>query len=164
VVGAGQIAQSIAPLLQGFDLWVWNRNPIRLCSFQDELLSKRIRVKKLASSEDEMNGWREAAHVVVCIPLDPVRDLERIRSFQENSTPGRSIIHLGGIRDHCKDWNFLPGFSCLTDLFALQNSLGHVRSVQITQAERACEERAKLRSLGASLSIPHGWEDLACFA
>jgi hypothetical protein len=52
----------------------------------------------------------------------------------------------------------------LDDLFALEKSQGAVRSTQIIQAARACEEKAKLRSLGSSITIPHGWEDLALFA
>ena len=50
------------------------------------------------------------------------------------------------------------------DITELCDALGVSRSEQVTQARRACAERAKLRALGSSLSIAHGWEDLAAFA
>jgi hypothetical protein len=164
IVGAGQIARSIAPLLSDFELWLWNRDPIRLCAFHDEIsMRSRSQVKKLGTEESEAKGWREAGTIVVCVPLNSARDLQRIQWFQQGKLAERLIIHLGGIKEQCELWKAIPQFRCLSDLFDLQNVQGNVRSVQITQAERACEDRAKLRALGVSLSIPHGWEDLASF-
>lgn len=180
-VGAGQIAHSIASLFSESELWIWNRDPVRLCDFYQTLTSSTFsagcprvnrsnsRVKKIETSEAEENAWKDAAHVVVCIPLDeknPERDLQRMDWYRQGMIEGsrRSVIHVGVHRREAGAWNSLPGFACLDDLFALQNSLGNIRSVQIAHAERACWERAQLRSLGASLSIPHGWEDLGCFA
>ncbi len=170
IVGAGQIAQSIGPLLlEDYELWLSNRNAAHLSDFHNQLLKRSpLAVKKIRSREEEMKAWETAAHVVVCIPFDAVQDPERIEWFRKGQIKSRSgnrlVIHLGGMKKHCGNWSQLPQFYCLNDLFKLQNSLGNVRSVQIGYAERACDERSKLRSLGASLSISHGWEDLACFA
>jgi hypothetical protein len=164
LVGAGQIAQSIAPFLLENELWLWNRNPAHLCSLHQELSLKSASIKKLISRESEEEGWRNAAHVVVCIPLNLEMDRIRMEWFRQGGIQNRSLIHLGGLRDQCGEWSNFPRFFSLDDLFKLQSSLGGIRTVQVAQAIKACEERAQLRSLGASLSIPHGWEDLACFA
>jgi glutamyl-tRNA reductase len=164
LIGAGQIAHSIGPFLLDSEVWLWNRDPLRLESFYEELSQRpRARVKKLVTREEEARAWREAAQIVVCIPTDPVADVQRTEWLKEGSSQ-RAIIHLGTLREQSGVWQSLPQFQCLTDLFALQVSMSNIRSVQIAQAQKACEEKAKLRALGASLSICHGWEDLVCFA
>jgi hypothetical protein len=165
VVGAGQIARSVAPLLLESELWLWNRDPIHLCAFYEDLLGRaQAPMKKIQTKEEEAQAWKQASHIVICIPFDSTEDQRRIQWFLANPSPNRTIIHLGGMKEQAGLWQSVPQFYCLSDLFALNGSLSKVRSVQVTQAERACEERAKLRALGVSLSIPHGWEDLACFA
>lgn len=172
LIGAGKIAQSVAPFLLDSELWLWNRDSSRLAVIYRELLARShhgvLNFNPMSNDSpsqlEEEKVWRDAAHIVVCIPLDEERDVQRLAWFKKGGLENRSIVHLGGMKKSCGLWNSLPQFYCLDDVFALQNSLGNVRSVQITQAERACEERAKLRALGVSLSIPHGWEDLACFA
>jgi glutamyl-tRNA reductase len=165
VVGAGQIAQSITPALLESDLWIWNRDRIKLCSLYDDLTSRpHKKVHTIESLEAFEKAWKAASHVVVCIPPDREKDSERVRWFLEGGASHRSLIHLGLRNGEGTAWKQIPNLACLDDLFALQGSLGNVRSVQTAQAEKACEERAKLRALGASLSISHGWEDLACFA
>lgn len=172
VVGAGQIAYSITPALLESELWLWNRNPVRLCALHEELHCKDLnaRLKKLSSLKEEEQAWKLAAHIVVCIPLDAERDKERVRFFLEGNhllnnsdVSNRSVVHLGSRRAECGIWKQVSGLVCLDDLFAFQGVIGSVRSVQVIQAERACEEKARLRSLGASLSMSHGWEDLAYF-
>lgn len=180
IVGAGQIAQSVAPLLAAdsdlAELWFWNRTSDRLNHLREGLSSQgnpkgKFHKLRFLDPFQEREGWREAAHVVVCIPLDPERDVERIQWFSEGSrqrngtpSPGhRTVIHLGALENTAGKWKGVPGFYSLSELFALQSALISQRSIQTARAERACEQRAKLRSMGASISIPHGWEDLACF-
>ncbi|MGK5082253.1 NAD(P)-binding domain-containing protein [Bdellovibrionota bacterium FG-1] len=170
LIGAGQLAQSVAPYLMDQELWISNRNPENLFALKAELESRasaqhlghdRCEVR-MVSKDEETQAWREAANVVICVPFDEVKDQERVQA-----RAGRAdsvVIHLGGMRDHAGVWNELPGFYSLDDLFALQKAQGDVRMTQIAQAARACEEKAKLRALGASITIPHGWEDLAVFA
>ena len=165
IVGAGKIAQSIAPLLLDHDLWLWNRNAEKL-SHLFSVLSRRSKahVKQFERS-DEQRVWKEAKHVVACIPLELNQDRDRMSWFRDGGNlTERSVIHLGGRRADCGAWNSLPLFHSLDELFELEKSAGNARSIQISKAAMACEERAKLRSLGLSLSIPHGWEDLASFA
>jgi hypothetical protein len=166
-VGAGQIAQSIAPFLIESELWLTNRNLEHLASFHQSLaIRPRSRVKSILTHEEEAAAWAHAASVIICVPEDSELDPQRRAWFAQNTAgrSGRSIIHLGVMKEQSGEWASLPEFYCLSDLFALQSTLGNVRSVQIAQAEKACEERAKLRALGASLSVCHGREDLACFA
>jgi hypothetical protein len=61
-------------------------------------------------------------------------------------------------------WEKNPEVVSLDDLFEMQKKIKDVSSVQLVQAEKACEERVLLRALGGSLSVPHGWEDLVAFA
>ncbi|MEO5969626.1 MAG: hypothetical protein ABIQ95_06835 [Bdellovibrionia bacterium] len=165
IVGAGKIARSIAPLLLDHDLWLWNRNAEKLSPLYSELSRKSKSSVQQFSCNDEQRVWKEAKHIVVCIPLNPSQDEKRIAWFREGGNlAGRSIIHLGGRKPDCGAWNSLPLFHSLDELFELEKSAGNVRSIQISKAVKACEERAKLRSLGLSLSITHGWEDLASFA
>ncbi len=171
LLGAGQIAQSVAPFLLDSELWVWNRNPERLSQLVEELKSKLTRkevsrIRILSSDDQVQDAWRQARHVVLAIPADELDDQPRARSWNEGGIEGRSVTHLGGRRKDCPTWvrTCSDHFFALDDLFAMQSTLDQLRSVQVTRALQACEERVKLRALGDSISIPHGWEDLACFA
>ena len=165
LVGAGQIAQSIAPFLLESDLWIWNRSPDRLTRLYDQL-STRTRPNKtgdVSLLEDESKGWREAATIVICTPFDSISDPQRM-SWLSQRKEDCTLIHLGGMREHSGEWQSQSRFFCLNDLFSLQNSLRNVRSVQIAHAARACEERADQRALNLSLPVCHQWETVATFA
>ena len=176
LLGSGQIAQSIAPYLLESDLWLTNRSANNLARFHESLqacqnsarsnstaASAPLERKNIRKLDHEAQGWREASHIIVCIPYDNAADQQRREWFQEGSAD-RRIMHLGGPRDQSGRWSEVSQFHCLSDLFQLQTSFTHIRSTQVRRAEKACAERAQLRSLGTSLSISHGWEDLMCFA
>jgi hypothetical protein len=74
------------------------------------------------------------------------------------------VLHLGAEAHDLPEWGTLPQFSGLDELFRLQKLCNEARATQIFRAQKACEEKAILRNLGTSVSIPHGWEDLALFA
>jgi hypothetical protein len=165
LVGAGQLAQSVAPYLMDQEIWLLNRSAESLAALHAELLAQApagapLRIRVISPTEEAM-AWRQAAAVVVCIPFDPVRDVERVELRAGHAGP---VIHLGGHHEEAGAWNTLPDFQALDDLFALKKLQGDVRLTQVAQASRACDEKAKLRTLGASITIPHGWEDLAVFA
>jgi hypothetical protein len=169
IVGAGQIAQSVAPYLIEGELWLTNRSRGSLEALHMDLLARQKKQNpphsqiRMLESADEARAWREAANIVVCIPFDESRDAERVALRQAGGKMG-GVIHLGGMAEQAGVWTQLKQFHSLSDLFALQKTQGDVRVSQIVQAKRACEEKAKLRALGASITIPHGWEDLAVFA
>jgi hypothetical protein len=166
VVGAGQLARSVAPYLLDQEIWILNRSREKALELHAELLTlaqggQKPVVRVIVSPEEEARAWRDAAAVVVCVPFDAGRDLERIDARTGRSGP---VIHLGGTREEAGEWNRLADFQALDDLFALKKAQGDVRTTQVRQAARACDEKAKLRALGTSVTIPHGWEDLAIFA
>lgn len=165
VVGAGQLAQSVAPFLLDQEIWLLNRSSEKLQDLYASLIlqgqgDQKPRIRIISKDEEAM-AWQEAAAVVVCIPFDTVCDAERVSLRDGHAGP---VIHLGGHREEAGVWKALPNFQALDDLFALKKAQGDVRMTQVQQAARACDEKAKLRALGASITIPHGWEDLAVFA
>jgi glutamyl-tRNA reductase len=164
IVGAGQLAQSVAPYFADGELWLSNRNQANLIALYAEIKAKNPGAKvRMIQPEEEARAWSEAANVVVCVPFDEARDPERIALRRARGNDG-VVIHLGGQRAQSGEWSTVGEFHALDDLFALERAQGNVRMTQISQAARACEEKAKLRSLGASITLPHGWEDLAVFA
>jgi len=166
IIGAGQLGQSIAPyLLSHCEIWISNRDEKKLESFYEELANKSgARVRKIAFAElDEALAL--AAQVVICIPPgESASERARDRRWIEARVEVGNLIHLGMLRKQADDWLRIAGFKCLDDLFELQKSIQDLKLIQVNQAKKACHERAKLRALGASLSLPHGWEDLASFA
>lgn len=164
LLGAGQLAQSVAPYLIDSELWVSNRNRENLLNFYEKVTRlPQAKMRLIEGLDQEKIAWQKASCIVICTPVDEYRESLRLDWFTQGGIDQRFVIHLGGNRAKCSHWRKIPGFSCLDDLFLLQNELDSVRSVQIARAEKACENRAKLRYLGGSISIPHGWEDLPCF-
>ncbi|MFZ9594450.1 MAG: hypothetical protein ACO3A2_00025 [Bdellovibrionia bacterium] len=174
LVGAGQLAQSIAPLLLDLlmdrSLLLWNRSLDGSLKLYSSLLqfSSQPRKPTLEIIQDEdqhERAWKTARQIIVCIPSDPILDPKR-RAWLEaaGGLDQTTVIHLGGRRSHLGAWSPWSRFYCLDEVFQYEKAFGNIRSVQMKKAIRACDERAKLRSLGASLCISHGWEDLATFA
>lgn len=163
LLGAGQLAKSIAPYLLETELWIANRSAEALARLHEEISPKAARgIRMLSRTSEIERAWMHAAQAVICVPFDPVQDAERIELWKKGGG-NRPVVHLGGLREHCGTWSQLPAFSSLTEIFELESSQGKIRSAQLARAEKACSEKAKLRALG-STNIPHGWEDLAVFA
>ena len=166
VIGAGKLAQSVVPyLLSNCEIWIANRDSNKLETFYEQLSQETgAKVKKIESAKlDE--ALANAAQVLICIPSGETEaGLARDRKWIHVRRHVGGVIHLGVMREQAGDWQGVAQFRCLDDLFELQKSLGDFRSIQIQQAKKACIERAKLRALGPSISLPHGWEDLAIFA
>lgn len=167
ILGAGDIAQSVAPWLLENELWLWNRDQKRLASLQDRLLAEtqkrglpqsQVRIVKKG---EEAQAFQQAAHLVVCIPFDSEGDPDRVRLWGKKDHS--CVVHLSGPRNQAGTWTTLKNFYCLDELFALQEAHGELRKAQILRARKACVDRAKLRTLGPSLSIAHGWEYLPAF-
>jgi hypothetical protein len=169
LVGAGQLAQTVAPWLTGSELWLWNRTPQRALELSRELIkrdsSRPVRLIE-ADRESELAAWRAAHNVVVCVPSDAPRDAARIAAWRERAQRGERggrVIHLGLGAEGVAPWNELPELVSLGALFDMLQAQSEQRRRQFERARRACQEKALLRSLGANSSHPHSWEDLAAF-
>ena len=166
VVGAGGAALSVAEALSGNvrELLLWNRSRGRL----DELA---VKIRKMPSAgktrvipffpPDEEAAWSGATHVVVCIPLDPVNDAARIEHFKKHDI--QTLVHLGCTRGDAGGWKKIQVLLTLDDVFELRGTNTRAKVQALATAERLCDERARLRSLGGSITTPHGWEDLVQF-
>jgi Glutamyl-tRNAGlu reductase, N-terminal domain len=166
LIGAGQLAQAIAPWLTGSELWLSNRTTARARELAREL-GKRSPDRPLrvfeAGTEDELAAWRGARQIVICVPPDAESDWLRIAAWRERTDGGGRIIHLGAGAEAAPPWKDLPGFVSLGALFDMLQAHSDVRRRQIERARAACREKALLRGLGANASHPHSWEDLAAF-
>jgi hypothetical protein len=173
VLGRGVLAQAVLPHLRswtagaGANLVTWNR------SEGEEVLHRALAT---------------ARHAVFCIPGDETHDIARLAAWRAgagglvkvaaNDTDGeatqavaagpRGLLHLGLTSLAAREgaWAGCAEFRALDALFAFQDT--GARDLSLERAARACEERARLRllstSAGASLSLPHGWEDLLAFS
>jgi len=167
LVGAGQMAQAIVPYLTGRPLLIWNRTQARaeaLAAKVNEAAPELADAVVLRNTADaEFDLWRTAANIVVCIPADPERDAARIAAWRQNPNRCR-LLHLGLLDASGTCWEGAFGLSTLADLFTLQSSHNELRAAHLSRARAACREKARLRSLGGSSSLAHGWEDLSLFA
>lgn len=168
LVGAGQLAQSVGPFLLEQEVWIINRSLDKAHALAEELRREySARVRVLETMEEQAEGWSKSSQAVVCVPVDEALDPARVELWKKGNLAAgrnRTLLHLGAQKAQSGPWQQLSGASYLDDIFELQKAQGEVRSLQIGLALRACDERAKLRALGNSVSIHHGWEDLAVFA
>jgi hypothetical protein len=166
LLGAGQLAQSVAPWLPGDELLVWNRSADRaheLARVVRERYPDR-RCEVLAGDDEELTAWGRAGDVVLCVPVDPARDAQRLAAWHARDGHAGRIVHLGLGEGADPVWAGARGLTSLASLFEMVRAQAEQRSLQVARARRACAERAVLRSLGNSATQPHGWEDLAAFA
>jgi hypothetical protein len=166
LIGAGHLAQSVAPWLGGSELWLCNRTVERAWELARELAKRStdrpVRVIE-GGFEAELDAWRRARHVVACIPSDAAGDPARVAAWRERGASSGRVIHLGLGAEPTPPWSDLPGVVSLGSLFEMLRSHSQMRARQLQRAQHACLEKAVLRSLGASASHPHSWEDLAAF-
>lgn len=167
LVGAGQLAQSVAPWLTGGELWLWNRTPERALELARELTKRSSQpVRVIDSGEQaELEAWRSAQNIVVCIPSDPCRDAARVAAWRQRGagTGAGRVVHLGLGADGVAPWSELAELVSLGSLFDMLRSQSEQRSRQLQRARRACHEKGVLRALGSGCSHSHSWEDLAAF-
>jgi Glutamyl-tRNAGlu reductase, N-terminal domain len=167
LVGAGQLAQTVAPWLDAHALLLWNRTRERALDLQ-RLLQRRNadRVCRVVDSSEQAEhaAWSTAGNVVLCIPADAARDAGRIAAWQSLPRQGGRIVHLGLSQSTAAHWSGVPGLTDLTTLFDMLRTQSEQRSAQLARARRVCAEKAELRSLGSKAAQAHRWEDLAAFA
>ncbi len=165
LVGAGDMARTVAPWLQEWPLQILNRTVRNAEKLEESLREHRALAAEVVPVSDAESAWRSAGAVIVCVPLDASEDEHRLAWMHAEALAGRNVpvIHLGCHRPDAGAWNFLPQFRCLDDLYEAQHQADDRRHRQFQLARQACTLRARHRALGASLSHPHGWEDLPDF-
>ena len=167
LVGAGQLAQAVAPWIETTELVLWNRTPDKareLARLVRERNPQRVCRVLDGTSASELAAWSTVGDVVLCVPSSEARDAERIAAWKARPAHGGRVVHLGLGEAGDAHWAGVPGLTSLTALFDMLRAQSDQRSIQVTRARRACAEKAVLRSLGASATQAHGWEDLAAFA
>lgn len=171
LLGAGQLAATILPYLDGPDLRIHNRNPARAFAMLAEARERQGgSVTVLDPGLDaELAAWREARDVVICVPADAERDVARARAWREHAaTRGGKLLHLGIRGTEGTAWHGVPGVATLAEMFSLRDAQASQREALLNRARKACHDKAQLARLDdadgtRSGSSTHGWEDLAVF-
>lgn len=147
LVGSGELARSVAPLLTGFELAIINRNrPVKL--------PDSVQHTYAGTEGEAAVAW--ADHVVLCVPRHPELDARWLSLLA--SRPSIQVIHLGCRRAEAGPWAELRGIVTLDDLFDLRLAQQDRRSRQLELARAACRTRALLRAAEshAALQLPRG--------
>jgi glutamyl-tRNA reductase len=147
IVGHGELARSVAPLLTGFELGVINRR--RPADVPDSVRH----VFDVAEAPAAVD-W--ADHVVLCVPRDPELDTRWLALLA--SRTALQVIHLGCRRGDAGAWAQVRGLLTLDDLFDLRVAQQDRRSRQLELARAACRTRALLRAAEShtALQLPRG--------
>jgi hypothetical protein len=167
LVGAGQLAQAVAPWLEARELLLWNRTAERakeLARMVQERHPQRLCRVLEGTEAAELEAWSQAGDVIVCVPADVSRDAARIAAWSARPSQGGRVVHLGLGEANHPAWSRVSGLTSLAALFDMLRTQSDQRGVQVARARRACAEKAVLRSLGPNATQAHGWEDLAAFA
>lgn len=164
VLGAGNLAQTVVPMLPAQEVFVWNRTEANTDLLADQVLKKHN--CKITKVKDQELAARlaETLHVVVCIPQHE-SDATWFSHWQKNinNHDHRSVIHLGVHCDGPVAWDQSSHYHCLDDVYQIEKKQVDYREKKIKQAKRACSHRSMLRSLDGSARTAHGWEYLALF-
>jgi glutamyl-tRNA reductase len=147
IVGHGELARSITPLLTGFEVGVINRT-------RPQRVADQVRHVFDAEEADTALDW--ADHAVLCVPCHPELDARWLALLLPRSL--LQVIHLGCRRSTTGPWSQLRGVLTLDDLFDLRLAQQDRRSRQLELARAACRSRALLRAAEShtTLQLPRG--------
>jgi hypothetical protein len=135
VVGHGELARSVMPMLSGFKLGLINRTrPSGIPAF----------VERVFDLDDAQVAIDWAEHVVLCVPRAPDFDTHWVRLLA--SRPAVRTVHLGCRRASAGSWAALDGLATLDDLFDLRSAQQSRRTRQLELARAACRARAQVRA------------------
>ena len=135
VVGFGALAQSVLPMLSGFELALINRT--RPADIPEG-------VQRVFDASETQAALDWADHVVMCVPRAVDLDARWVSLLA--SRPGTRVIHLGCRRADPGAWATLEGLATLDDLFDLRTAQQDRRMRQLELARAACGTRALLRA------------------
>lgn len=171
LLGAGQLAQSVAPYIESSEILVWNRSMERFGAFLASLPEEpRKRTRILESTNDLLTAWTRSDAAVICVPSNSSDPASLEKNLVDLGGP-QVVLHLGCPTRETAPWSRLVetgrSFHSLQCFFELEQSQSEIRSLQLARARKACAERATLRFIsgapGGSVTLAHGWEDLAVF-
>jgi glutamyl-tRNA reductase len=147
IVGNGELARSVAPVLAGSELAIINRTPPRTVP---------VGVRRVFDATEDRAAAAWADHVVLCVPRHPELDARWLALLA--ARPTLQIIHLGCRRADAGRWAELRGLVTLDDLFDLRIAQQDRRSRQLELARAACRTRALLRAAQShtALQLPRG--------
>jgi hypothetical protein len=167
LIGAGQLAHSVAPWIECPELWIWNRTPEKAEALATELRKRHPeRCYRVLSGAPgvETSAWQQALNVVVCVPADAKLDPERVRAWQSRPSPGGQVIHLGADMRTNPNWSQVPGLTSLDTLFDMLQVQSDLRQRQVQCALQACSEKALWRDQAIRSNQADGREKMAAFA
>lgn len=160
ILGAGQIAKSVAPYFADSQLCVYNRTPGRLIELQTAMSKKGYAGIRLLGAETDLGPEiRKADLILLATPAGAELDALVL----DHRRPEARVLHLGGTREDLRLPEMHADILTLSELFAIEQEQNTRREARIRQAMQACRQRSVLRSLSRSIHIHHGWEDLAYF-
>ena len=147
IVGNGELARSVAPMLTGYELAILNRS-------RPSAAPECVRRVFDAAEAEAAVDW--ADHVLLCVPRHPELDARWLALL--GSRPALRVIHLGCRRADAGRWAELRGLLTLDDLFDLRLAQEDRRARQLELARAACRTRALLRAaeFHTTLQLPRG--------
>lgn len=167
LVGAGQLAQSVAPWIECTELWIWNRTPAKAEALAAELRARHpersFRVLP-ADAEAENAAWQQAVNIVVCVPADAKRDPARVQAWQSRRDQAGQVIHLGGDMRANSNWSQVPGLTSLDTLFDMLQAQSDQRQRQVQCALQACTAKSLSADQTGRSNQANGREEVAALA
>lgn len=156
ILGAGKAARAVLPYVGTAGLRLWNRTAEHLESLLSSIkkgsLPASSRIERIIDESEEISAWRDATHVIVCVPPDSERDEARLSSWLAGKSQGvrkGKIVHLGCLKKESSFWRAVQetfgDLVALEDLFEMQAERGRLRERRIEDARAACEEKARAR-------------------
>jgi glutamyl-tRNA reductase len=174
ILGAGQIAKSVSPYFTDSSLKIWNRSSERLMDLMATFANRgQHNISAITTDEELVHELESCTILILATPPLPEflchTEMQLVKKIANRH--GLKILHLGGqaqevapLLEHFTDSTLgTSTFFTLSDLFGIEREQSIFREKQVAQALEACSHRAKLRGLAKSISISHGWEDLALF-
>lgn len=142
LVGAGELARSILPYFDNFDVGLWNHR---------ETGFPRASLEEIFAPESAPEAAAWADHVIFTTPPDPQHDAAW-QAWLANS-PVRTLVHLGHRSGELRAWSAAADIYDLDDVFALRRRQADVRSDRLNRANGACRDAARALT-DAPASVP----------
>lgn len=158
LVGAGALAEAVAPWLAGSPLTIANRTAARAEELAEQLVGccdkpgpLHTQPPKLAALDHDWGGY---SHVVLCVPPGEAVIARRLAAWAAQC-PAESRLF-----DLSEPSHGIKGAVTLADLYALQKEQKNLRDIEVQKARQAVGHIAAQREAQATYTFANGWEDL----